>query len=186
MGRLSKHIGDRRVLGLIRRYLGAGILVHGLRAERHEGTPQGGPLSPLLANVLLDEVWTNSWRNAGTPSCATSMRQRVRAVAAGWRARDGPASADLRGTPTASQRDEKRGGLGVEPEASGLPILGGTRADGETSGGGQSLGHDEGVRPSHHEAVRWAKHRTGVQATWRVPARVEGIFPPGGYAPPLR
>jgi RNA-directed DNA polymerase len=56
MGRLAKHIGDRRVLGLIRRYLGAGILVHGLATERHEGTPQGGPLSPLLANVLLDEV----------------------------------------------------------------------------------------------------------------------------------
>jgi RNA-directed DNA polymerase len=56
MGRLAKHIGDRRMLGLIRRYLGAGILVHGLATERHEGTPQGGPLSPLLANVLLDEV----------------------------------------------------------------------------------------------------------------------------------
>lgn len=56
MGRLATRIGDRRVLGLIRRYLGAGILVHGLATERHEGTPQGGPLSPLLANVLLDEV----------------------------------------------------------------------------------------------------------------------------------
>ena len=56
MGRLAKRIGDGRVLGLIRRYLGAGILVHGLTTERHEGTPQGGPLSPLLANVLLDEV----------------------------------------------------------------------------------------------------------------------------------
>jgi group II intron reverse transcriptase/maturase len=56
MGRLGKRIGDRRVLGLIRRYLGADILAHGLATERHEGTPQGGPLSPLLANVLLDEV----------------------------------------------------------------------------------------------------------------------------------
>jgi len=56
MGRLARRIGDRRVLGLIRGYLGAGILAHGLATERHEGTPQGGPLSPLLANVLLDEV----------------------------------------------------------------------------------------------------------------------------------
>jgi group II intron reverse transcriptase/maturase len=56
MGRLAKRIGDRRMLGLIRRYLGAGVLVHGVATERHEGTPQGGPLSPLLANVLLDEV----------------------------------------------------------------------------------------------------------------------------------
>jgi group II intron reverse transcriptase/maturase len=56
MGRLAKRIEDRRVLGLIRRYLNAGMLANGVTTERHEGTPQGGPLSPLLANVLLDEV----------------------------------------------------------------------------------------------------------------------------------
>jgi len=56
MGRLAKRIGDGRVLGLIRGYLKAGIMANGLAMERYEGTPQGGPLSPLLANVLLDEV----------------------------------------------------------------------------------------------------------------------------------
>jgi RNA-directed DNA polymerase len=56
MGRLAKRIADTRVLGLIRRYLDAGIMVNGVVVERHEGTPQGGPLSPLLGNVLLDEV----------------------------------------------------------------------------------------------------------------------------------
>jgi len=56
MGRLAKRIVDRRVLRLIRRYLNAGVLANGVVIERHEGTPQGGPLSPLLANVLLDEV----------------------------------------------------------------------------------------------------------------------------------
>jgi RNA-directed DNA polymerase len=56
MGRLAKRIADKRVLGLIRRYLQAGILERGVLIERQEGTPQGGPLSPLLANVLLDEV----------------------------------------------------------------------------------------------------------------------------------
>jgi RNA-directed DNA polymerase len=56
MGRLEQRIADRRVLGLIRRYLDAGVLANGVVIERHEGTPQGGPLSPLLANVLLDEV----------------------------------------------------------------------------------------------------------------------------------
>ncbi len=56
MGRLAKRIADRRVLRLIRRYLNAGVLAYGVVIERHEGTPQGGPLSPLLANVLLDEV----------------------------------------------------------------------------------------------------------------------------------
>ena len=56
MDRLSKRIADKGMLSLIRRYLQAGILDGGVKLERNEGTPQGGPLSPLLANVLLDEV----------------------------------------------------------------------------------------------------------------------------------
>lgn len=56
MGKLAKRITDARVMKLIRRYLGAGIMADGVVLNRHEGTPQGGPLSPLLANVLLDEV----------------------------------------------------------------------------------------------------------------------------------
>lgn len=56
MGLLHKRIADARVLRLIRRYLQAGILADGVVMDRHEGTPQGGPLSPLLANVLLDVV----------------------------------------------------------------------------------------------------------------------------------
>ena len=56
MGRLAKRIEDRRVLGLLRRYLNAGVMANGVVMDRREGTPQGGPLSPLLANVLLDEV----------------------------------------------------------------------------------------------------------------------------------
>jgi RNA-directed DNA polymerase len=56
LGRLAKRIEDRRLLGLLRRFLKAGLLADGLVVPREEGTPQGGPLSPLLANVLLDEV----------------------------------------------------------------------------------------------------------------------------------
>ncbi len=56
MERLSRRIADKRLLLVIRRYLEAGIMADGVVTERHEGTPQGGPLSPLLANVLLDEV----------------------------------------------------------------------------------------------------------------------------------
>ena len=56
MERLARRVADKRVLGLIRRYLKAGILVHGAFIESEEGAPQGGPLSPMLANVMLDEV----------------------------------------------------------------------------------------------------------------------------------
>jgi len=54
--RLRKRIDDAGVIRLIRAYLNSGIMDHGVVQSRHEGTPQGGPLSPLLANVLLDEV----------------------------------------------------------------------------------------------------------------------------------
>lgn len=54
--RLQKRLGDAGVIQLIRAYLNSGIMDDGVVQQRHQGTPQGGPLSPLLANVLLDEV----------------------------------------------------------------------------------------------------------------------------------
>jgi RNA-directed DNA polymerase len=54
--RLRKRVDDAGVIRLVRAYLNAGIMAGGVVVERSEGTPQGGPLSPLLANVLLDEV----------------------------------------------------------------------------------------------------------------------------------
>jgi len=56
MSRLARRIRDKRVLRLIRRYLQAGMMSNGLTTTRREGTPQGGPLSPLLSNILLDEL----------------------------------------------------------------------------------------------------------------------------------
>ena len=56
MHRLSQKIGDKVLLQLIRRYLQSGILTGGLISQRTEGTPQGSPLSPLLSNIVLDEL----------------------------------------------------------------------------------------------------------------------------------
>lgn len=56
MSRLSKTISDERLLKLIRRYLRAGLMQGGLMSQRIAGTPQGGPLSPLLSNIVLDEL----------------------------------------------------------------------------------------------------------------------------------
>ncbi len=56
MARLARKIDDKRVPKLIRRYLQAGVMVGGVVSPRTEGTPQGGPLSPLLSNILLDDL----------------------------------------------------------------------------------------------------------------------------------
>ena len=56
MGRVSRWIGDKRMLKIIRRFLEAGMMQQGVKIRREEGTPQGGPLSPLLANLLLDDL----------------------------------------------------------------------------------------------------------------------------------
>ncbi len=56
MAHVQRHIEDKRVLKLIRRYLEAGVMSGGIVSQRQEGTPQGGPLSPLLSNILLNEL----------------------------------------------------------------------------------------------------------------------------------
>ncbi|GMQ61385.1 hypothetical protein AN2V17_06130 [Vallitalea sp. AN17-2] len=56
MNRLSRKVKDKRVLKLIRKYLQSRIMIQGIKVLNDKGTPQGGPLSPLLSNIMLDEV----------------------------------------------------------------------------------------------------------------------------------
>jgi len=56
MSRLARHVQDKRVLKIVRGFLNAGLMENGVVMARTEGTPQGGPLSPILANLLLDDL----------------------------------------------------------------------------------------------------------------------------------
>jgi RNA-directed DNA polymerase len=56
MARMARRVKDKRLLKLIRRFLEAGMMVEGIVQDHEEGTPQGGPLSPLLSNVMLDDL----------------------------------------------------------------------------------------------------------------------------------
>lgn len=84
MSRIARQISDARVLKLIRRYLEAGLMRDGVVSRRREGTPQGGPLSPLLSNILLTD-WDRELERRGHVFCryADDCNIYVRSKAAG-------------------------------------------------------------------------------------------------------
>ena len=86
MSRLARRIGDKRLLRIIRRFLQAGMMQEGVCVAREEGTPQGGPLSPLLANLLLDDL-DQELERRGHCFCryADDCNIYVRSLAAGQR-----------------------------------------------------------------------------------------------------
>ncbi len=80
---LAGRIDDKAALRLIRRYLVAGIMDGGVVMERYEGTPQGGPLSPLLVNVRSMQ-WIGGWSDGATSSCAKRITATCRCTVAVW------------------------------------------------------------------------------------------------------
>lgn len=86
MSRVARHVDDARVLKLIRRYLETGLMRDGVETARDKGTPQGGPLSPLLSNILLDD-WDRELEKRGHAFCryADDCNIYVRSEAAGQR-----------------------------------------------------------------------------------------------------
>jgi len=86
MSRLARRIDDKRLLTIIRRFLQAGMMQNGVCVDRDEGTPQGGPLSPLLANLLLDDL-DRELERRGHKFCryADDCNIYVRSLAAGER-----------------------------------------------------------------------------------------------------
>lgn len=90
MSRVYRRVSDKAMLGLIRAYLNAGVMVSGVKVSTNEGTPQGGPLSPLLANIMLDDLDKELERRGHRfVRYADDIRVYVRSERAGQRLLDG-------------------------------------------------------------------------------------------------
>ena len=86
MARVARRVDDKQVLRLVRRYLAAGVMADGVRQPSEEGTPQGSPLSPLLANVMLDDLdWELGRRGHRFVRYADDLMVYVRSERAGQR-----------------------------------------------------------------------------------------------------
>jgi group II intron reverse transcriptase/maturase len=183
MARVARRVGDRRVLKLIRRFLEAGMMSDGLTQPRTEGTPQGGPLSPLLSNVLLTDL-DRELEGRGLAFCryADDCNIYVRSEAAGQRVMASiraflESALRLRVNPTKSavERPWKRKFLGysitTQPEAR-LRIAPQSVARFKDrvrellrAGRGRSLRHTlEDLNPLLRGWITYFRHAPGVRA----------------------
>jgi len=158
MDRLAKRIVDKAVLRLIRQYLQAGIMANGVVMDRIEGTPQGGPLSPLLANVLLDEV-DQDLRRRGlrfaryADDCNVYVRSQK-----GGRAGVVIAAKALRKASPEGEREENRSGIGLWPQVPWLLPTEMVKGHGKDCCSPQGARHVQTTHTTHHKTGWWQKH----------------------------
>jgi len=117
MSRIARRIRDKRLLGIIRRFLQAGLMQDGVRVAREEGTPPGGPLSPLLANLLPDDL-DQLLESRGHRFCryADDGNIYVRSLAAGQRVMESVTGFFGRDTPAPGEprKERRRSGRGTQ------------------------------------------------------------------------
>ena len=156
MSRLARRIGDTRLLRIVRRFLQAGMMADGVCCERHEGTPQGGPLSPLLANLLLDDL-DQELEQRGHRFCryADDCNIYVRSQAAGER---------VMASVTAFLEDRLR--LKVNQQKSAVAPVGERQFLGHRLGRGGTLGIGRKVWPAPRTACAKSPDATGGTVPW--------------------
>jgi retron-type reverse transcriptase len=120
MARMKQTVTDQQVLRLVNAHLKAGVMVDGVVGETHEGTPQGGPLSPLLSNIVLTEL-DRKLEERGhhfvryADDCNIYVRSRSAAESDGQHT-----TVHRRSNAAEGQRGEKRSGLGDQTPVPGL------------------------------------------------------------------
>ena len=177
--RLQKRIDDAGVIRLIRAYLNAGIMDGGVVVERQQGTPQGGPLSPLLANVLLDEVDKDlEARGYCFARYADDCNVYVGSMKAGERVMALLGTA-VRQAQASDQRSQERGGQRTRAQVPGLRAVGGQGPGGQMQGGCQAAAGLQGPHPATHTPLGRAQHGASGAEAAALPAGLEGVLRAG-------
>ena len=183
--RLKRRIDDAGVIRLIRVYLNAGIMDGGVVVDRHLGTPQGGPLSPLLANVLLDEVDKALEARSYCFARYADDCLRLRGQQTSWRAGDGVPQETLHRLVASDQRSQECGGQRLWAQVSGLRVVGGQGQRSQMCGGLQGTGQLQGPYPATDTPLGRAQHGAGGGQTQALPAGLEGLLRDGANAQSL-
>jgi len=175
MGRLERRIADKRLLRVIRRFLEAGIMANGVVVERYEGTPQGGPLSPLLANVLLDEV-DKELEARGL--CFARYADDCNVYVASKRAgEDVMATLKEQYERLHLKLNESKSAVARPQEGSSWGTASGTAQErGPASGGAQGPREAEGARPGDHFPEQRTKRHGGHRGAAILPGGWKAYF----------
>ena len=180
--RLSKRLGEVGVIRLIRAYLDSGIMSNGVVQQRYQGTPQGGPLSPLLANVMLDDVDKELERRGHCFVRYADDCERVRSQSSGGRAGDGAAATAIWKTATDDQRSQECGGERIWSQIPGLQLVGSAWKSGPTACGRQTPGDVQAAGASTDAPQRRAQHASSGARAAALPAGLEGVLRTGANA----
>ena len=114
MARVARVVKDPMVLRLIRKYLEAGMMANGVETARHEGTPQGGPLSPLLSNILLSDLDRElEKRNLSFCRYADDANIYVSSERSGQRIMDGVRGVSCKPAQADGERSQERSGAAL-------------------------------------------------------------------------
>ena len=178
MGLIAKRVADKRILKLIRAFLNAGVLEGGLVSPTEEGTPQGGPLSPLLSNLMLD-VLDKELEKRGhrfvryADDC--NIYVRICAQSAGGRTGDGGHREVPRKAPQVEgQQSQERGRQTECSQVPGLQLHWRDRTAAAHRAAGDRPLQSESSRA--HATHAWSKPRTDRQGVVGLPDRVARLL----------
>ena len=179
MARVARVVKDKRVLKLMRAYLESGVMVNGVVMETEEGTPQGGPLSPLLSNVMLDDLDKELEKRGHkfvryADDCNIYVKtQRAGGTGAGECEAVSGEEVEVEGQP-----EEEQSGESHESKISGVQFLEAKGedlySDCETHAG--TLSGEDPQADQAHAFGQAGRHPAGAQS---LPDRMGGILPTG-------